>query len=329
MYGLANRLRVLLSGMVVAEATEREFAMLWPRTRACAALFDELFSVSWNVHPAEVDVCRRTPSVSQQCRQHSPGWLVNIEPHLAFQDVNWLYAGIPGFNRSELDRRAAALLAQLEPRPELRMQVEAFVAERFRPAMIGVHLRRGDFMRVRKDVAANSRAALAAVERYLDRAPDAGILLCTDDGAVDPQACCVRQEGVHSIFTSHFGARVVWRAPTSLDRGSTRAIQDALVDLWLLRQTDYLVGTKRSSFSAMAAFGRQVPAVMVGGATTDYRMLAGFGRWTGIEAILRRLAPRGRFDADTRFPVIWDAYVHVSGRTIGRMKRRLARHLSN
>jgi hypothetical protein len=47
--GLANRLRVLLSGMVVAAASKRGFVLLWPRTRDCAASFDELFTNAWPV----------------------------------------------------------------------------------------------------------------------------------------------------------------------------------------------------------------------------------------------------------------------------------------
>ena len=52
--GLCNRLRVLTSGLAVAEATGRSFRMLWPVTVACAARFGDLFEA----HPAvrEADV---------------------------------------------------------------------------------------------------------------------------------------------------------------------------------------------------------------------------------------------------------------------------------
>jgi hypothetical protein len=37
--GLGNRLRGLLSGMVMAEASHRRFSFLWARTDACMASF--------------------------------------------------------------------------------------------------------------------------------------------------------------------------------------------------------------------------------------------------------------------------------------------------
>ena len=51
-------------------------------------------------------------------------------------------------------------------------------------------------------------------------------------------------------------------APRSLDRGRSEAVQDALIDLLLLRQTQAIVGTADSSFSEMAMFGRSIPKVL-------------------------------------------------------------------
>ena len=47
--GLNNRIRVLISGIALAEAAERKFAMLWPDNPACGAKFDELFQNKWPV----------------------------------------------------------------------------------------------------------------------------------------------------------------------------------------------------------------------------------------------------------------------------------------
>ena len=41
--GLTARLRILISGMALAEATQRQFRMLWPLTSHCAAPFNSLF----------------------------------------------------------------------------------------------------------------------------------------------------------------------------------------------------------------------------------------------------------------------------------------------
>ena len=47
--GLANRLRILLSARAIGELTDRDATVLWPRSRACGATFDELFENDWGV----------------------------------------------------------------------------------------------------------------------------------------------------------------------------------------------------------------------------------------------------------------------------------------
>jgi hypothetical protein len=159
--------------------------------------------------------------------------------------------------------------------------------------MIGVHLRRGDFTRHRPDTVANEHAAIRVVDQWLNAVPDAGILLCTDDGATVPldQSTTV-YEGLHEKFEKRYGSRVVWTTPRSLDRRTPEAIQDGLVDFLLLRATDFFVGTEGSSFSRLAAYGRSVPTMMARGQTTESeRMLHLFYKTRMIyllEPLIRR-----------------------------------------
>ena len=53
--GLANRLKVLTSGLALAEATGRAFRMLWPLHANCTAPFATLFANEWSV----VDIGQR------------------------------------------------------------------------------------------------------------------------------------------------------------------------------------------------------------------------------------------------------------------------------
>lgn len=87
--------------------------------------------------------------------------------------------------------------------------------------------------------------------------------LKTFDGAVHQYSGRVlAAEGVRAAFSRRYGARVVYTTPRSLDRREPAAIEDALVDLWLLRDTGFLVGSASSSVSEMAAFGRNVPVTV-------------------------------------------------------------------
>ena len=55
--------------------------------------------------------------------------------------------------------------------------------------------------------------------------------------------------------------------PRTLDRAVPMAIQDAVVDLWLLRSTKMFVGTALSGFSDLVYFGNDIPYVQISGVT--------------------------------------------------------------
>lgn len=260
--GLCNRLRVLLSGMALAEATGRRFTMLWPRTEACSAAFDELFALPWPVLEAarlEVEALERW----DQRKRLTLDLLTADTPDIRIQTSSWLIVPSRFLAHRGLKQRSAELLASMQPIAAIQARIDAFQNSRFQRPMIGVHLRRADLRFLYPSSTTNTTSAMTAVDAYLDQSPDAGVLLCTDDGAAHQDSGqALPAEGVHAKFVRRYGGRVVWTRPRSRDRREPGAIQDALVDLWLLRRTDYFVGTVGSSFSGMAAVGRSIPHTM-------------------------------------------------------------------
>lgn len=287
--GLCNRLRVLLSGLALAEATGRRFTMLWPRTNECAAAFAELFVTPWPVQEATRQEVARLPQIAHT-KQNRPDLLTTDVADIQVRTYNWLLAPAEFPAHRQFMRRCAELLQEMQPAQGIQARVEAFQASSFRSHMIGVHLRRADMQLLYPVSAANTLSAMSAVDAYLAQYPEAGILLCTDDGAIHQ---CTRRplptEGVQAKFLAHYGERVVFTTPRSLDRQEPAAIQDALVDLWLLRQTDYVVGTAGSSFSEFAVFGRAVPKMMCQ-SHHPLRHLLPFRYWLRGERPLKWLA---------------------------------------
>jgi hypothetical protein len=236
--GLADRLAALLSGASLAEATGRRLAVWWPRTVHCAATFSELFQSPWPVAEVPESEVRALPLFDLGVRRRRYDLLGAIEKDVAIRADGWLIDPQRYPAHQPLRQRCSQLLYELQPRPEIRHRVKEFQATAFRNRMIGVHLRRADYQTFDARAAGGTSVALAAADRFLAAWPDAGILLCTDDGGIDTfTGQAARTEGVRA------------------------AIQDALVDLLLLRATDCVIGTQGSSFSAMAAFGRQVPVI--------------------------------------------------------------------
>lgn len=290
--GLGNRLRVLISGLTVAAASDRRFTMLWPRTRDCAASFMDLFVNDWPVEEAPLTAVKDLPPYLGYYCPPLPDALTSPEPHLALLTPHWLLEPARSPRHVALLPTCAALLAALEPAPLLADQIAAFKAAHFRPRMIGVHLRRGDFLFYGAGAADNFASSRRAVEGLLRQWPDAGIFLCSDDGAGDPYQARRAVAGVHAAYRQHFSERVVWRTPSSLDRSQPPATQDALVDLWLLRATDGFVGTPDSSFSEMAVFGRSVPTRWAEPDGWRYRLAAGLLNAAGIAWLLRQQGRR-------------------------------------
>jgi hypothetical protein len=286
-WGLCNRIRVLLSGLALAEASGRQFTMLWPRFYHCAATFQELFSNTFNV--IEGDAPQGTPIYGLWAS--GPEWqdfLASPQRDLLLQSGTWLVRPDLYPAHRALEQRCMELMETLEPVPFIRDSVAQFRATHFRPRMIGVHLRRGDFTNMLAE--ANTGQALHSVDAFLAQQPDAGIYLCTDDGAVHPRTGKpTEKEGVRDIFVRRYGERVVFTEPRSLDRRTKEAAEDALIDFLLLRSSDFVVGTKRSSFSRLAVFGRDVPSVMCGPEGTDYRSRRLLWTVTGVYPLLKLL----------------------------------------
>jgi len=263
--GLSNMLRVLIFGLALAEATGRQFTMWWPRSPDCGATFHELFEDNehqLNVIEVDLQQVRDLPLFGGRGQPPMFDILTAEEPHVTLRSWSW-FAPHHYPAQRPLWKRAGEWLEALTPVAEIRSQVEDFRQVHFRPKMIGVHLRRGDFHTIFPEAFHNTRKAMAEVDAYLREVPDAGILLCTDDGAKHPGTMILTpKENVGEKFRQRYGDRVVMTTPRSLAR-DCQAVQDALVDMLLLRSADYVVSTSGSSFSAMIHLGRPMPYVNV------------------------------------------------------------------
>lgn len=320
--GLCNRLLVLLSGRAIAEASGRIFSMDWLLSNTCNCPFDWLFQdnldvqLAHTIDPNNWRDLRRTP------RQKFPNLAEATEQHLRIRYNNWLIQPDRFPAHKALFARAVEMFQQMNPIAPITARVDAFQADHFRPTMIGLHLRRGDYVVGRPDRVDNLAEAQNAVDRWLDYAPDAGILLCTDDGAPAPFSSQPSPyQGVREHFRQRYGDRVVTPTPRSLDRGSPEAIQDAVMELWLLRRTQYFAGTTDSTFSEMAGLGRDIPTVMTHGQTAAYqRRLLGYKR-SGLYHLLMTLG-RLEFGEETSYFFISNLYKERSVRIKNALRRK-------
>ncbi|MBN1567746.1 MAG: hypothetical protein JXA73_07850 [Acidobacteria bacterium] len=288
--GLSNRLRVLLSGKAIAEATGREFAMRWRPTEACGCTFDRLFQNEWNVHVDTFFDYKNVYDLSNAPYGSFPEWLSLNDPAVFVFHFSFLFQPARFSRHRSLLERAQQLMRELKPVDPLLNRIEKFRECLFRACMIGVHLRRGDLMHHRPDTTANLEVMLEQVDTWLEQVPDAGILLCTDDGSRNPFTHhSLPTQNIRSKFMQRYGERVVMTEP-NLDRGKPQAIEDALVELWLLRATQFFAGTRGSSFSEMAVFGRDIPYAQLAASTRSYQRQVRWLKRLGLYNLIARMA---------------------------------------
>jgi hypothetical protein len=319
--GLCNRLMALVSGAALAEATNRHFRMIWPSTDACAATFDRLFSAPWNIVP-DSDAGDALENGYRAWRSGPPD--LTAEPRV---DVSFLAGGTLLFpdvypHHARWMQEAMASIEMLAPHPALQGRIEEFAGRHFRSSTIGVHIRRGDFVRRQPDVVANTNLVIREIDRRLEQSPDATVFLCTDDGGPDQVTGRRVHEGVREHLRRRYGPRVIWTTPRTLDRRDPIAIEDAVVDLWLLRRTSAIVGTSSSTFSLMAALGRDVDTVMCGAPARGYVHLERLARMSGLDTLLRAIPLRSRPGPGAPFAAVWSYYAALPRAFVRRLSGR-------
>lgn len=261
--GLCNRLRVLLSGMALAEASGRQFMMVWTMNNRCNCRFEDLFHNSFFV--VEDDQKRPKDLIifgKYHGRAHPTFDILNdLRTHLAVISTGWLVN--PGLfvHHKPLQDRCRQLWLDFKPDDVIMQKVIEFKQQHFREPTLGVHLRRGDYLRCCPERTHNMSEAMKAMVDFIRQFPQGRIFLSTDDSAIDPSTRKVHFQGIKQELKAQFGETIVFTTPRSMDRNTPEAIQDGLIDLLLLRETNYFIGTRGSSFSEFAVLGRQIPFV--------------------------------------------------------------------
>ena len=104
-----------------------------------------------------------------------PDLLAETVPHLIVGCASWPLRPALHPTHAPLEAHCMKLSQELRLVPDLSAQVEAFQSRHFRPVMVGVHVRRGDFVDQRPDVTGDTTKVITAVDRFLELYPSAGI----------------------------------------------------------------------------------------------------------------------------------------------------------
>lgn len=231
--GLGNRVRAVLGCQILAEYEQRRFFYVWPTGRAFGPRITDLWSYT------EGSVIPRLLSMAlspvfpyeDEAHQDSPGperrpWIRQVRTGAELR----LPTGVPSWRDT---------LRALQPVPQITAMVQQFFAEHLagRP-FVGVQIRAHAVSHEKTQLASPVEWYLRRMQDVLKQDPDVQFFVSCD---------------VPEVF-----ARVVATVPNChglTDKGaynSTRAVQTAVADLYLLACSGYLLGPYFSSFIHLA-----------------------------------------------------------------------------
>ncbi|CAL1168269.1 unnamed protein product [Cladocopium goreaui] len=307
-WGLCNRLRSVVAGQMLADHLERQFVLDWQALPGCNCRWTDLFStkvlevadLDEASHPSllaglellqlwdEVTIlAKRQPdseelrravrgfnSFHRECFRAGLAYVIDPAsekwrsckpfgrdkelPNFLKVDCLCVRAFNPFYPPREEDRAAlakerAAQLNRLRPIPELQRRLWQLPR-----GTVSVHIRRTDHAK------AIARSPEELFWHTMESYPqDVSFFLATDDPDVEER------------MKSRFGSRLL-TAPKNLNRNSPTGIQDALIDLLLLSQGIEVLGSFKSSFSAMASHFHMVPLRTMDVSPTPVKPTAAF-----------------------------------------------------
>jgi hypothetical protein len=259
--GLANRIRAISSARCLADETGHDLTVIWKNHRHLASAFHELFEPSGKVRMVDTAAfggsrLRRWNLLGYRLRKNkSPVlWqLAGLAKRLRFDTVlrgrKVKEIMIEGWDLDRVANARNMLIVSnsqffqgpfqrdmFVPVAELRDRIDA-VAGAFDAYTVGVQIRRTDF----KASIANSPEEIFVLRMngILDERPDAMFFLATD---------CADTE---ARMRQAFAGRIMTAAPER-SRSTGTGIKDAVVDLFCLARTNYILGSHASSFGKMA-----------------------------------------------------------------------------
>lgn len=241
--GLCNRMRVVASALSFVQSHAGVHCrVLWRRDKACGAWFDELFEpISEPRFEVVRARCCQTPAWARWGRLCGRRVAFNFN-RSGTDSLPALCASSPLVYVAscyQLCSYASLPMRQVfRPLPFLSERIEALCA-RFERPVSGLHVRRGDHS------ASIAHSPTTAFSSLLEQMRKEGrfktVYLATDDARL-------RQS-----FIQRYGSFVATQPYDLSSRGTTKGMQQAVIDLFVLAHADHIFGSWGSSFSDTAA----------------------------------------------------------------------------
>jgi hypothetical protein len=262
--GLCNRLRVVISALILAEHTGRKCSLLWKPYNLCNCKYSDLFSYDPIIDVIPIwylkisrrldllpfrKVINKTGIIIDQGKLKEIGWIIDAcqyenYDYLFFKDC---YSDFIPSNLSpeEYKDKISYYLQRLKPLKLIQKKLFDIP-----PNTVGVHVRRKDNHLARE--VSTEELFIENMHHGVSENQNVQFFLATDDPIVETR------------FKNIFHDRIIVYKKSAYSRNQKEAIQDALVDLLLLSRCEKILGSYYSSFGDIASLFRKIDLYIVG-----------------------------------------------------------------
>ncbi len=254
--GLANRMRVIASGLWLGRLTQKEVKMIWNIDTELNCPFEELFE---SIQDLEIINKKNSYRFFRTVKSESTfkklirkyARLYFAQNYIIFKDENVRDIQADKLELLNLSKTSKNMyfitcegftsnydaLNLLIPKLDIRSRIEE-QSQNFNNKTHGIHIRRTDH-----EVAVRNSPTSLFTDRIIadqKREPDTNFFLSTDDPEIEKQ------------IKAQFGKNII-TIEKEYSRNTTDGIKDALVDFYCLANTQKIYGSYWSSFSKLAS----------------------------------------------------------------------------
>ena len=235
--GIANRIKCLISMWRICDKYDKKLALHWIRNHTCGAEFNKLFENEFR-HTNDLEGTHSQTWRFLTLPGEIPDNFAKVYPTKRGNNIDFEFQRIP----FEVCGNILSYLHKLRPIKVIRNIVENFTDTYDVQNLVGVHIRRDDYL--------TGKAGLGEVssdEKFIEKMNE----LIIEDWTTKFLLCTDSQE-IEDKFKKEFGDRIIIYPKKNRDRTSTINTQQGLVDLLLLSKTKHIIGTYRSTFNELA-----------------------------------------------------------------------------
>jgi hypothetical protein len=243
--GISNRIKCLISSMKLAEKTNRDLIVYWPKDEACNCNFSDLFENEIKgVSKEELKkiILNKNYELYQNYFNKMKKEFVLVDSSrfegFSQEDIQLKFEK----TSREVVKEILSYLNKLKVKKEILIQVNKFIKKKFSKNMIGIHIRRGDFVKLSIADISPDEKFIEEMKKEIEKNKNVKFFLATED------------KNTEKVFRKIFLKKIITFPKKTSKREDEGSVEEALIELIILSKCDKLIGSYGSTFTEMAWF---------------------------------------------------------------------------